>query len=187
MLAQSELAAWLPSTFSSQVNLPLTATHFSWPGKGCFGCVMRFHAGWRDSSRLICRKCAWSGAISVSPTMASTGHSATQIEQSMHSSGLMTRKLGPSMKQFIGQTLTQSVYLHWIQLSVTTKVILLALLFALGLLTADDYCPQQKQPPFITIFLTKLSVIFVASAFLALASFPSHQLTLTTGISNSID
>src|SRR5271167_4140567 len=40
----------------------------------------------------------------------------------MHSSGSMTRKLGPSWKQSTGQTSTQSMYLHLMQLSVTTNV-----------------------------------------------------------------
>jgi hypothetical protein len=37
----------------------------------------------------------------------------------------MTRKFGPSWKQSTGQTSTQSVYLHLMQFSVTTKVIFL--------------------------------------------------------------
>src|SRR5690606_402439 len=41
--------------------------------------------------------------------------------QSMHSSGSITRKFGPSWKQSTGQTSTQSVYLHLMQFSVTTK------------------------------------------------------------------
>src|SRR3569832_1285995 len=41
----------------------------------------------------------------------------------MHSSGSMTRKLGPSWKQSTGQTSTQSVYLHFTQASATTYVI----------------------------------------------------------------
>src|SRR5918995_2662723 len=41
----------------------------------------------------------------------------------MHSSGSITRKFGPSWKQSTGQTSTQSVYLHFMQASVTTKVI----------------------------------------------------------------
>src|SRR5450830_375437 len=53
--------------------------------------------------------------------MAPTGHSGTHIEQSMQPSGSMARKLGPSTKQSIGQTLTQSVYLQAMQESVTTK------------------------------------------------------------------
>ncbi len=41
----------------------------------------------------------------------------------MHSSGSMTRKFGPTWKQSTGQTSTQSMYLHLMQFSVTTKVI----------------------------------------------------------------
>src|SRR5574343_857533 len=55
--------------------------------------------------------------------MAFTGHSGTQTAQSMHSSGSMTRKFGPSRNASTGQTSTQSVYLHRMQASVTTKVI----------------------------------------------------------------
>src|SRR5665213_612015 len=55
--------------------------------------------------------------------MASTGHSGSHNVQSIHSSGSMTRKFGPSRKQSTGQTSTQSMYLHLMQLSVTTKVI----------------------------------------------------------------
>src|SRR3546814_15722221 len=44
--------------------------------------------------------------------------------QSIHSSGSITRKFGPSWKQSTGQTSTQSVYLHLMQFSVTTKVML---------------------------------------------------------------
>src|SRR5690606_1035330 len=39
----------------------------------------------------------------------------------MHSSGSITRKFGPSWKQSTGHTSTQSVYLHLMQFSVTTK------------------------------------------------------------------
>src|SRR5579864_5894796 len=53
--------------------------------------------------------------------MASTGHSGSHSVQSMHSSGSMTRKFGPSWKQSTGQTSTQSMYLHLMQLSVTTN------------------------------------------------------------------
>ena len=45
----------------------------------------------------------------------------------MHSSGSITRKFGPSWKQSTGQTSTQSMYLHLMQLSVTTKVMILSL------------------------------------------------------------
>src|SRR6267154_6751636 len=43
--------------------------------------------------------------------------------QSMHSSGSIVRKFGPSRKQSTGQTSTQSVYLQRMQDSVTTWVI----------------------------------------------------------------
>src|SRR5215469_14678789 len=52
------------------------------------------------------------------------GHSGSQSVQSMHSSGSIARKLGPSWNASTGQTSTQSVYLHLMQLSVTTKVML---------------------------------------------------------------
>ena len=55
--------------------------------------------------------------------MALTGHSGTQTAQSMQSSGSMLRKLGPSRNASTGHTSTQSVYLHRMQASVTTKVI----------------------------------------------------------------
>src|SRR5690606_29386071 len=61
---------------------------------------------------------------SSSEQMASTGHSGSQSVQSMHSSGSITSMFGPSWKQSTGHTSTQSVYLHLIQASVTTKVML---------------------------------------------------------------
>src|SRR5258708_21927713 len=63
----------------------------------------------------------WPVGISSSEKMASSGHSGSHSVQSMHSSGSITRKLGPSWKQSTGQTSTQSMYLHLIQLSVTTN------------------------------------------------------------------
>ena len=48
------------------------------------------------------------------------GHSGSHRVQSMHSSGSITRKFGPSWKQSTGQTSTQSVYLHLMQASPTT-------------------------------------------------------------------
>ena len=56
--------------------------------------------------------------------MALAGHSGMHTAQSMHSSGSMVKKLGPSRKQSTGQTSTQSVYLHWIQDSETTWVMM---------------------------------------------------------------
>src|SRR5207245_476985 len=60
---------------------------------------------------------------SSSGMIAFTGHSGMQTAQSMHSSGSITSMFGPSWKQSTGQTSTQSVYLHLMQLSVTTWVI----------------------------------------------------------------
>jgi hypothetical protein len=57
---------------------------------------------------------------SSSWTIASTGHSALQASQSMHSSGSMNSICSPSRKQSQGQTTTQSVYLHPKHGSVTT-------------------------------------------------------------------
>src|SRR6476646_6333634 len=53
--------------------------------------------------------------------MALAGHSGSHNVQSMHSSGSITRKFGPSWKQSTGHTSTQSVYLHLMQFSVTTN------------------------------------------------------------------
>src|SRR3546814_3629369 len=68
----------------------------------------------------------WSWATSSSAKMAFAGHSGTHTAQSMHSSGSITRKFGPSRKQSTGHTSTQSVNLHLIQFSVTTCVIVKA-------------------------------------------------------------
>src|SRR5439155_24883367 len=54
--------------------------------------------------------------------MAFTGHSGMQTAQSMHSSGSMVRKFGPSRKQSTGHTPTQSVYLQRMHDSRTTWV-----------------------------------------------------------------
>src|SRR3982750_263956 len=74
------------------------------------------------SSALSAVNSAWLAGTSSSAKIASTGHSATHSVQSMHSSGSMTRKFGPSRKQSTGHTSTQSVYLHLMQFSVTTYV-----------------------------------------------------------------
>src|SRR6185437_11597444 len=58
---------------------------------------------------------------SSSGKIARAGHSGSHNVQSMHSSGSIARKFGPSWKQSTGHTSTQSVYLHFTQLSVTTK------------------------------------------------------------------
>src|SRR5207253_2355733 len=83
-----------------------------------FFSIMGFQAF--DNSALSAVKCCCSTGTSSSEKIASTGHSATHRVQSMHSSGSITRKLGPSRKQSTGHTSTQSVYLHLIQASVTT-------------------------------------------------------------------
>ena len=62
----------------------------------------------------------WASGTSSSAKIASTGHSGTHRVQSMHSSGSITSMFGPSRKQSTGHTSTQSVYLHLMQLSVTT-------------------------------------------------------------------
>src|SRR5215813_13733020 len=76
-----------------------------------------------DSSAFSCLKFSWPAGSSSSEKIASTGHSGSHRVQSMHSSGSIARKLGPSWKQSTGQTSTQSMYLHLMQFSVTTKVI----------------------------------------------------------------
>ena len=75
------------------------------------------------SSAFRALKDSWPAGSSSSEKMASTGHSGSHRVQSMHSSGSITRKFGPTWKQSTGHTSTQSVYLHLMQLSVTTKVI----------------------------------------------------------------
>ncbi len=59
---------------------------------------------------------------SSSGRIALTGHSGMHTAQSMHSSGSMVRKFGPSRKQSTGQTSTQSVYLQRMHDSRTTWV-----------------------------------------------------------------
>src|SRR5687768_15095059 len=76
-----------------------------------------------DRSALSFRNSSWPAGISSSEYIASTGHSGSHNVQSMHSSGSITRKFGPSWKQSTGHTSTQSVYLHLMHCSVTTKVI----------------------------------------------------------------
>src|SRR6478672_11898446 len=66
-------------------------------------------------------KCSWPAGTSSSGKIAFAGHSGSHSVQSMHSSGSITRKFGPSWKQSTGHTSTQSVYLHLMQFSVTTK------------------------------------------------------------------
>src|SRR3982751_2098936 len=75
-----------------------------------------------ESSAFMAMNSFWSAGTSSSAKIASTGHSATQSVQSMHSSGSITSMFGPSRKQSTGHTSTQSVYLHFTQDSVTTYV-----------------------------------------------------------------
>src|SRR5258706_12099507 len=82
--------------------------------------TMGFHT--LESSALSAVKSFCAAGTSSSAKIASTGHSATQSVQSMHSSGSMTSMFGPSRKQSTGQTSTQWVYLHFTQDSVTTYV-----------------------------------------------------------------
>src|SRR3979490_2530117 len=73
--------------------------------------------------------------------MASTGHSGSHSVQSLHSSGSITRKFGPSWKQSTGQTSTQSIYLHLMQLSVTTNAMTYP---SLDLLNVNTILPQPQ-------------------------------------------
>src|SRR5690348_11947665 len=75
------------------------------------------------SSAFNAMYCSWPAGTSSSGKIALAGHSGSHNVQSMHSSGSIARKFGPSWKQSTGHTSTQSVYLHFTQLSVTTKVI----------------------------------------------------------------
>src|SRR5690606_31362709 len=74
-----------------------------------------------DSSALSATNGSWPAGTSSSGKIALAGHSGSHRVQSMHSSGSITRKFGPSWKQSTGHTSTQSVYLHLMQFSVTTK------------------------------------------------------------------
>ena len=83
---------------------------------------MGFQPGALVSSALSLMKASSVAGRSSSAKMALAGHSGTQTAQSMHSSGLMTSMFGPSTKQSTGHTSTQSVYLHLMQFSETTWV-----------------------------------------------------------------
>src|SRR6202041_2044974 len=75
--------------------------------------------------------------------MASTGHSGSHSVQSMHSSGSITRKFGPSWKQSTGHTSTQSIYLHLMQLSVTTNAMTYP---SVDRLNVNTILPQPQNP-----------------------------------------
>src|SRR5258706_2042482 len=77
--------------------------------------------------------------------MASTGHSGSHSVQSMHSAGSITRQFGPSWNQSTGQTSTQSIYLHLMQLSVTTNAMTYP---SLDQLNVNTILPQaQRRSP----------------------------------------
>lgn len=92
---------------SSLPGTPFIASASSKPG---FRLVITGHSLARRAFKAI--KCCWSAGTSSSAKIASAGHSATHSVQSMHSSGLIAKKFGPSTKQSTGQTSTQSVNLH---------------------------------------------------------------------------
>ena len=98
---------------SSSCSLSLTSFHSSASG----GAGLRSMIGFQSlrELRVERRELLLLGGTSSSAKIASTGHSATHSVQSMHSSGSMTRKFGPSRKQSTGQTSTQSVYLQRMQ------------------------------------------------------------------------
>src|SRR3990167_6354848 len=106
---------------SRYLSLSGLSSHSSASGGPGFFSVRTGH--FLASSALIAVNFFCSSGRSSSAKMAFTGHSGTHRVQSMHSSGSMTRKLGPSWKQSTGQTSTQSVSLQRMQLSVTTYVI----------------------------------------------------------------
>src|SRR5258708_9433618 len=108
------------SYFSRRCFFSLTSFHWSASGGAGLRSTMGFQT--LESSALSAMNSFWSAGTSSSAKIASTGHSATQSVQSMHSSGSMTRMFGPSRQQSTGQTSTQSVYLHLMQDSVTTYV-----------------------------------------------------------------
>ena len=67
--------------------------------------------------------------------IALASHSDSHKAQSIHSSGSITKKFGPSWKQSTGHTSTQVVNLQLIQFSVTTNAITLTFLIFLINLT----------------------------------------------------
>src|SRR6266566_629705 len=104
---------------SSSLTLSLTPSHCLASAGASFFSLITGH--FLASSAFSFANSSWPVGISSSEKMASTGHSGSHRVQSMHSSGSITRKLGPSWKQSTGQTSTQSMYLHLMQLSVTTN------------------------------------------------------------------
>src|SRR3569833_3266258 len=114
-----------------------TPFHSSASGGASFFSVMTGHSF--ASSALSATYSCRSSGTSSSAKMASAGHSGSHSVQSMHSSGLFTRKFGPSCLQSTGHTSTHSVYLHLTQLSTTTNVI-----GDLQLLLNAPFAPRAK-------------------------------------------
>src|SRR5689334_23462948 len=106
---------------SSSFRFSATPSHCLASAGAAFFSVITGH--FLARSALIFLNSSWPAGTSSSEKMASTGHSGSHSVQSMHSSGSMTRKFGPSWKQSTGHTSTQSVYLHLMHDSVTTKAI----------------------------------------------------------------
>ena len=73
-----------------------------------------------ESSAFNALNSSWPAGTSSSWKIAYSGHSGTQTAQSMHSSGSITRKLGPTRKQSTGQTATQAVSVQLMHGSHTT-------------------------------------------------------------------
>ena len=105
---------------SARRACPVRSFHSSASGSAALRLVMLGQSF--ASSALSWMMCCWSPGTSSSGTIALTGHSGMQTAQSMHSSGSMVRKFGPSRKQSTGQTSTQSVYLQRMHDSRTTWV-----------------------------------------------------------------
>src|SRR6185503_20718504 len=127
---------------SNKCFFALTLAHASASGGPGFLSMSGFHPA--ASSLLRGIQSRWSSGTSSSAKMASTGHSGTHRVQSMHSSGSMTSMFGPSRKQSTGHTSTQSVYLHLMQLSVTTYVI--------GINTLPPILGSARRAPIIKAF-----------------------------------
>src|SRR5688572_32293006 len=73
----------------------------------------------------------------------------------MHSSGSITRKFGPSWKQSTGQTSTQSVYLHLMQASVTTK--------AMRILGHSGSATRSVESPVVQASAARRAIFEIAS------------------------
>src|SRR3546814_5278943 len=98
------ISYWSSDVCSSDLSQSLFSGGYS-----CFS-VITGHS--LVSSAFSSLKSACSAGRSSSAKIALAGHSGSHSVQSIHSSGSITRKFGPSWKQSTGQTSTQSVYLH---------------------------------------------------------------------------